>query len=178
MQKQSDIQLIGQNVSLRRVNIDDVSGTYVDWLNDPNVNQFLETRHQIQNQGTISEFISTISLNPNAYLLAIIDKKTNHHIGNIKLDIDTNHSLGIISLFIGNKNYWHKGYAAQAIALISKFGLEVKKLRKLSASAYSQNIGSIKTFQKAGYQIEARLTDHFLIQGKPCDIIYLAKMNT
>ena len=90
--------------------------------------------------------------------MAICLKSSNRHIGNIKIGpINNFHQTADISLFIGEKQMWGKGYASLAIYQASKFAFEKKNVVKLKAGCYAINIGSKKAFLKCGYFIEGEL---------------------
>lgn len=77
------------------------------------------------------------------------------HIGNIKIGpIHKFYSYADISYFIGDKNYWGKGLATEAIKSLLKFGFEVINLNKIQAGVFASNIGSIKALEKAGLILE------------------------
>ena len=157
---------------LQTISVDDANETYVEWLNDPHINQYLETHFYPQNIDSIVEFIKSMVANPNEHLFSIRMQADNKHIGNIKVGgINTAHSLGEVSLFIGDKSAWGKGFATQAIQLISRYSLEKLQLRKLIAGAYKPNIGSTRAFVKAGYCQDGILQNHYLLNGEPCDLI-------
>jgi len=159
-------------IYLQSISEQDASEQYVSWLNDPLVNQYLETRFHDQNLSTVISFISDVIANPNEHLFTIRLKSNNQHIGNIKVGLINNiHNVGDISLFIGDKSHWGKGIAKQAIQLISRYSIEVLNLRKLSAGAYLPNKGSTVAFIKSGYIEDCRLTEHYLINGLPCDLV-------
>ena len=151
-----------------------INERYASWLNDPFVYQFLETRHCKQTLETIRQFVESVNSNPSEHLFGIfLDGK---HIGNIKLGpINSNHPVADVSLFIGDRQSWGMGYATQAIRLVSEFGFDSLGLIKLSAGAYAENIGSIRAFEKAEYQTEGRRRNHYLLDGKPSDIILLGR---
>lgn len=171
-----NIKKIG--IYIQEININDVTPTYIKWLNDPSINQFLETRFNEQNFESIQKFVQSTIDNPNEHLFSIRTTCTNKHIGNIKIgSINRQHHLGYISLFIGDKTQWGKNYAVQAIQLISRYAIEYLLLRKLVASAYKPNIASIKVFTKAGYQQDAILKSHYILDGVPCDLISMSFFN-
>jgi len=159
-------------IYLQSISEQDTSEQYVSWLNDPLVNQYLETRFQTQNLATILNFIQGIIATPNEHLFTIRLKSNNQHIGNIKVGpINSIHNVADVSLFIGDKNWWGKGIAKQAIQLISRYSIKTLKLRKLSAGAYRPNKGSTIAFINSGYIEDAILADHFLLNGQPCDLV-------
>lgn len=151
-------KITGEKIFLRPVILEDCNQTYLNWLLDPMVSQCLETRWQKQSLETIKSFVQSMLVNPNNYLFAIIEKTTNKHIGNIKLGpINTDHLYADVSYFIGDRNAWGKGYASEAVSLITKFGFEELHLHKLQAGVYASNKGSIKILEKEGYKLEGRL---------------------
>jgi len=145
-------RLDGQRIYLRLVTEADCSQTYVDWLNDSDVNQYLETRWCTQTLTSIREFVINILHDSTSYLFAIIEKATLQHIGNIKLGpINACHDFADISYFIGDKHKWGRGYATEAIGLISDFGLNRLQLHRLQAGLYRSNLASAQALKKAGY---------------------------
>lgn len=164
--------LENKNIYLRNVCLEDVNDSYYQWLNDPQVNQFLETRFVVQSKEKIAEFVTSKDGNANEILLAICDKKHKLHIGNIKLGpINWHHRRAEISLLIGNKSYWGKGIATQAIELVSQFAFQTLNLNKLMAGAYKANLGSIKAFQHCGFKIEGEVEDYALVNNKGISVI-------
>jgi len=163
------------DIYLQEISINDVTPTYMEWLNDPDINRFLETRYRVQNLKSIQNFVRNVIDNDDEHMFTIRTKDNNTHIGNIKIgSIDKQHNLGFVSLFIGDKKHWGKNYSVQAIQLISRYAMDYLLLRKLIASAYQPNKASIKAFSKAGYQPDAILKSHYLLDGVPCDLILVS----
>lgn len=77
--------LFGGNILLRQIEMEDCTDSYVKWLNDSEVTQYLETKWSIQNLETIRDFVDAQRKNTHSILLAIITKENNVHIGNIKI---------------------------------------------------------------------------------------------
>ncbi len=166
------------DVYLQSICEGDASDKYVQWLNDSDVNQYLETRFKQQTLESITKFIHQIISNPREHLFTIRLKSNNQHIGNIKVgSIKSEHKTAEISLFIGDKNYWRKGIATQAIQLISKYSIEYLYLRKLSAGAYAQNKASTQAFMNVGYIPDAVLTEHCIFNDIPCDLVQVCFLN-
>ena len=51
------IRINGDRIYLRKVELNDVNQVYVDWLNDPKVNQYLETRFDVQTIGSVRKYV-------------------------------------------------------------------------------------------------------------------------
>lgn len=149
------------SIYLQSISVNDVNETYVNWLNDPQINQYLETRLSTQNRETVMSFVQATLNTPSEYLFTI-RTKNKQHIGNIKIGaINEYHGTAEVSLFIGDKNAWGKGYATLAIKLVNYFAFTTLKLRKLSAGAYQTNIASTKAFINSGYQIDGIKKAHY-----------------
>jgi len=168
------VKIEGKKVFLRPVGLSDVTEKYARWLNDPQVNQFLETRFTVQSVNTIEDYVRRMMNDPGQKFFAICTTKEGVHIGNIKLGpIKKQHGTADISLFIGEKDQWGKGCASEAIYLLSKYAFDELKLRKLKAGCYSNNVGSRKAFEKTGYRLEGRLTDFINFNGQFVDHLLL-----
>ena len=112
----------------------DCNKKYLNWLNNLDVNQFLETRWKKQNIQSIKKFVSRVNKSQDGYIFGIINKETNEHVGNIKIgDINFFHKNAEIGYFIGEKKNWGKGFSTEAIKLISSFCFRKLKLKYVKA---------------------------------------------
>ena len=146
----------------------DITQQYIDWLNDFEVNKYLELRYMNHDKNTVKDFVDACRNRESEFLFGIFLKGSMKHIGNIKLGpINKHHKRADIGLIIGDKDCWGKGFAKEVISMISQFGFNQLKLAKLSAGCYENNIGSKKAFEKSGYQIEGFFRNHVkLINGR------------
>ena len=166
--------LEGSQIYLREVNENDVSDAYYGWMNDSEVNQYLETRYIPRSKANILNFVKNLDSNSNEILFAICDIKSNKRIGNIKLGpINWIHKFGDISLLIGEKDYWGRGIATEAIALVSVFAFNTLNMHKLKAGCYSANEGSLKAFEKVGFNREGLVKKQWFVNGVFQDNIIL-----
>lgn len=163
-----------ERLRLRQLEVADVSVEYVAWLNDPEVSRYLETRHAPQDEETVRTFVERVRSREDEVLFGIFLKDAGRHIGNIKVGpVRPYHQLADISLFIGPRDCWGRGYAAEAIAAVSRYAFDELGVRKLSASMYSPNVASMHAFLRAGFREEGRRRDHFDLDGERCDMIEL-----
>ncbi|MFT6834347.1 MAG: ribosomal-protein-alanine N-acetyltransferase [Francisellaceae bacterium] len=165
-------------IYLKELEIDDVTNEYVNWLNDKDVNQFLETRFNKQNLTTVNQFVSSMVDSETNKVFTIRTTLDDKHIGNVKIgNIQNKHSLAELSLFIGNKYYWGKGIGTKALELAIEHAFKKLNIRKLSAGIYTNNHASLKSFLKAKFKIEAEFVDHFMLDDDYCNIYYLTLFN-
>lgn len=163
--------LKGADIYLRCLSGDDVHEDYVSWMNDKEINKYMETRHKSWSVEEIKDYVNLQNVSMDQLLLGIF-LSSGQHIGNIKLGlINTTHSLASISLFIGSRNNQGKGYGIQAINLLKTYAFDTIGLKKLTAGMYADNIASLKAFLKSGFQLEGIFKNHYeLSNGKRTDI--------
>ncbi|MBC7381837.1 MAG: GNAT family N-acetyltransferase [Bacteroidia bacterium] len=164
----------GNTIYLREVRESDVNDNYYAWLNNSEVNQYLETRYYPRSKANIADYVKHMDGLSNEIFFAMCDKKTNKHIGNIKIGpINWIHRYGDISLLIGDQDFWGKGIATEAIRLVTEFGFFTLNLHKIKAGCYEQNVGSAKAFEKVGFIKEGLLKKQWMVKGKYYDEILL-----
>lgn len=165
-----------ERIELFQLTVERVSDSYVGWLNDPEINQYLESRFAAQDRPSVEAFVSAIAASEKDLFLGIHDLALGRHVGNIKLGpIDRRHGLGEIGIMIGDRAAWGRGVGTRAIALLSEIAAAELGLRKLTAGCYRRNAGSQRAFEKAGFHVEAVRRDHFLCDGQPEDLVLLAR---
>ncbi len=160
-------QITTPRLLLRPLSPQDVREKYVGWLNDPQVNQYLETRFEVQTIDSCLAFVNLINADQNSHLFGIFDLEKSLHIGNIKLGpIHPRHKWGDLSLFIGEKLFWGHGLATEAISAVTFWAFTSCGLEKVEAGCYAENIGSLRAFLKCGYSVEGYLRNHVQINDR------------
>jgi RimJ/RimL family protein N-acetyltransferase len=151
---------------MRPLSEEDATQRYVDWLNDPVVNRYLETRHSTQTVGSCKAFIEQCDRDEYAHLYGIFMRDTGKHIGNAKLGfIHEQYARGELSLFIGDKDFWGKGLAGEVVQGLTQYGFECLELEKVEAGCYEDNLASLRVFLKAGYTVEGFKRSHVESSG-------------
>lgn len=167
------------SIYLREVTLADVNESYRAWMNDPVINQYLETRFVPQSLENIRAFVASKDGNSSEPFFAICSKDSDKHIGNIKLGpINWHHRRADISLLVGDKDYWGKGIATQAIALVTRFAFDQLNLNKLQAGAYAPNLGSINAFKKNRFFQEGYIEEFCTVNNSPVDMVLLGLTRT
>ena len=175
---ENNIKINGDKIYLRNIELNDVSSAYVNWLNDSEINQYLETRYEDQTIDSVHKYVQKVIDTDNESLLAMCLHNNHRHIGNIKLGpINMTHKSAEISLFIGDKDAWGKGIATEAIYILSNYAFNTLHLNKLTAGCYANNIGSMKAFEKAGYKIEGIFKKQYLCNEVYVDRICMGLLN-
>jgi RimJ/RimL family protein N-acetyltransferase len=172
------ILIEGQQIVLRDLRLEDVTQAYVDWMNDPEVVQYTESRFSQHTLETVRSFVRVYGNNPGSILFGIFSKEKGIHVGNIKLGpVNWYHGLGDLALIIGNKAFWGRGVAPEAIAMASRYAFDVLHLSKVTAGCYSTNKASEKAFLKAGFSVEAVRPQHYRFGNQRVDGIEMGLLN-
>lgn len=165
-----------KRLELRRLQVKDITPAYVRWLSDPEVTQYLETRHSEQTPESVRQFVARIADASDEFLFGIFLSE-GRHIGNIKVGpIRAVHQLADVSLLIGEPDCRGQGYAAEVIAAVSRFAFTELSVKKLSASMYAPNQASAKAFLRVGYRQEGLRLKHYELDGQRCDLIELGAL--
>ena len=161
-----------ERLLLRAIEISDLNSTYLSWLNDLEVNRFLETRFLPQTMEALQGYWQTHRDDPASPWFAICLQGDGRHIGNIKLGpIQWLHRRADISLFIGDSSCWGNGYASEAIALVRDWAFAELDLQKLNAGIYAGNHGSYRAFEKCGFCLEGTLRAEVVSRGQRLDLL-------
>ena len=158
------------SLCLRGLSELDISTSYVSWLNDPEVNRFLESRFSVQTAESVLAFVNKCNQNSDVVLLGIFinvnDCNDSMHIGNVKIGpIQINHGTAEVGILIGDKNYWGKGLGEKVITAVCQIAKINLGIRKLTAGCYGKNIGSYKAFTRAGFICVGERKNHVVSQG-------------
>jgi RimJ/RimL family protein N-acetyltransferase len=151
-----------------------LSRRYVGWLNDPEVVRYSEQRHREHSLESCGQYFQFIQNNPHGFL-AIVAKDSGTHIGNSTIVVDPNNQLADISIMIGDRKHWGKGLGSEAFCALVHHLLATGQFHKITAGTMAANTKMLKLFEKAGMTIECRRKRHYLLDGKPVDMIYAAK---
>jgi RimJ/RimL family protein N-acetyltransferase len=168
-----------ERIYLSPLSTDDVTERYHSWLVDQKVNAFLEVRGNELTLDDIREYITQGPASGAYYMYAIRTLDTDLHIGNVKIGpIQWTHRVADLPVIIGDREFWGKGIATEAIRLGNRLAFEFYDLRKLQGQIYRGNVGSIKAYCRAGWIIEGVVRGRYLVDGKPMDQVIVSCNNS
>jgi len=156
---------VDEHVLLKVLRLNDVSVSYVEWLNDYEVTKYTEQkdfRHTLESTKT---FVSQKYDSEGDLLFGIFFDGV--HIGNIKLGpIRFEHMTAEVSYLIGEKKFWGKGIASKCVGDVVHFAVNELSLKKINAGYYENNIGSAKVLQKCGFVVEGIRISNVIYENK------------
>ena len=158
--------LVGKKLYLRGIEQKDLEGRYFDWLNDYEITKYMESSFFPNTVEKLQEYFNSIGKSNNNVLLGIIDAETDTHIGNVRLGpINWVHRTSFLGIMIGEKDFWGKGYATEALKLVVDYAFNRLNLHKVSAGANASNKASIRAYEKIGFKIEGRRKEELYVDG-------------
>lgn len=165
-------------IRLRCLSKEDIGDKYLGWMHDPDVNRYLEIRHNPPaNVSDLVRFVESVNVSTDNFLFGIF-LQDGTHIGNIKLGpINETNQRAEVGLLIGDREHWGKGLATRAIRLVSEFAFHDLGLVRLTAGMHEPNQGSFNAFLKAGYLHEGTAQDYWQSEGKRFNQLWLGLTN-
>ncbi len=164
--------LIGREIYLRPMEISDLDGEYLQWVNDPEVRESLHTLRFPTTRSQLMEYIERQNRDVSIIFLAVVHKKTGKHIGNVKIGpiewVDRRAEYGRL---IGDKDCRGKGIGTEMVALILEYGFLMLNLHKMSTSAMANNIASIRSNEKNGLMRSGLRKEHRYYKGQYVDVV-------
>jgi RimJ/RimL family protein N-acetyltransferase len=172
----ADTADIDQRIVLRPLTPEDAGQDYVDWMNDPLVVRYLESRWNTYTLASIREYIEQINASSSDFLYGIFLGETGRHIGNIKIgEVNQIHKFANVGLLLGDKSCWGRGFGTQAIRLATGIAFSDLRLNCLTAGIYEPNHSSYRAFMKAGWEEAGRFRRYRLFEGNFVDQINVQK---
>ena len=138
-------------LSLRAFTPADADQTYLRWLRDPEVTEFI--KFAAPTLPVARRYVREAIRDPDARFFAIC--LNGRKIGTIKLaPIQWAARAAEVGLMIGARRQWGKGYGRRAILLACRYAYERLGLRYVTAGIEAGNIGSVKSFERAGFEFQ------------------------
>ena len=135
----------GPRVTLRIMEDGDATERYAGWINDPEVNRFLGTKH------TTVQGLRDYIAQKDALFFGIF-LKDGTHIGTVKLEpIEHEKNCATIAVMIGDKTCWGKGYAAEAMQLLIDWCFQELKFDEVNLGVIAKNAAAIRAYEKMGF---------------------------
>ena len=170
--------LKGELVRLAAVDHEELGKAYSIWNQDSELTRFLSLRsvhlRSAKNMTNLFEKdLQDASLANHYFAIRALDD--NRLLGDIGLDVINNWSSrdSFVGIGIGDRNNWSKGYGTDAMKIILRFAFTELNLRRVTLTVAEYNPRGIRSYEKAGFQYEGRLSSAILRDGKRWDMLYM-----
>lgn len=163
-------------IYLRPMTYDDTE-LIVKWRNHEAVRRNFVYQELFTKEGH-ENWIRTMIETGKAVQMIICETGTDKPVGSVYMrDIDRQHSKAEYGIFIGEDCARGRGYGTAAARLMIRYAFEQEKLHKLFLRAYADNTAAIRSYEKAGFTVEAYLREDVYTKGAFRDMVLMAVLN-
>src|SRR5258708_32641678 len=108
----------------------------------------------------LEKFFAGVTGSSNEVIFAVIDQKSDEHIGNGKLGpINWVHRRAMVGIMIGDKRFWGKGVGEETTRLMVEYAFHRLNLHRVGLVVFEEHESAVKCYQNVGFEIEGRLRD-------------------
>ncbi len=172
------INIEGEKVALgphRR----DLLPLYQRWLNDFEVTRTLAMRLVPMRLEQEEEWYERSGKSDNAVHFTLYERSTMRPIGGTGLDpVDHFHRTAQFGIFIGEKDFWGKGYGTEATRLVLDYGFNCLGLHSIMLHVHEYNERGIRAYRRAGFREAGRIRECHVLGGKAFDVIIMDCLST
>lgn len=169
----------GSRVCLRPLEREDLNARYLSWLNDPEVTRYMETGTFPTTAQDLEKFYDDVTESRNQVILAVADKKSGQHIGNVKLGpIHWVHRCATFGIMIGDKKFWGRGAGLEATRLMVEYGFDRLNLRRIDLGVFAEHDAAVRCYEKVGFKVEGRMRESLFRDGKYVDRLWMGLLRS
>ncbi len=158
---------------VRLVPMDPETGSrlFSEWSRDSEYLRYLDsTPAKLVSKDSTSEWIA----GHKGFLFIIRTLDDGKPIGFAELDgIAWKRTDAWIGIGIGDRNYWGKGYGADALRILMRYAFTELDLHRLSLSVFEYNRRAIRLYEKLGFRNEGRKRQFFQREGRRWDLVFM-----
>lgn len=169
----------GSLVCLRPLERADLNERYLSWLNDPEVTRYMETGTFPSTAEDLENYYRGLMGSRNDVILAIAEKESGRHIGNVKLGpIHWVHRSATFGILLGEKEFWGKGIGLEATRLTVEYGFYRLNLHRIDLGVFAEHEAAVRCYKKAGFKVEGRLRENLFQGGKYKDRLWMGLLRS
>lgn len=171
--------LEGEKIYLRALHQDDINGGYSEWLNDSEITAFNSHGRFPMTVDKLLSYVDYAKSSKSDLILAVVDKETYKHIGNISLQniswVDRNAEIAFL---LGDRNFWSTGIMYEAGRLLVNHGFKTLNLHRIYCGTSSENLGMQKLAEKLKMKKEGLRKEAIFKKGQYFDIVEYGILST
>lgn len=159
----------GNQVVLADFRVRDISRSYLEWLNDPEVVRF--SRQRFHRHGRLSSLKYVIRFPPfPSRFFLIRETSSGLAVGTLTVFVDQRNGVADIGILIGEKSRWGSGLGMDAWRTALSHVAELPTVRKITAGCISENTAMIRIMESSGMHLEANRKDHEVFEQRLVDV--------
>lgn len=147
---------------------------YFCWLRDKDVMRNVNRLEYLLpiSRDVVDRYVADMTVSDRDAFFAVHCKEDDAFIGTVRIaHIDWRLGIGDIGVLIGDRSYWGRGLATDAVRALVGYGFDYLSLRKLISHPTATNVAMCKCFEGVGFKREGRIRKSLLIGGEYQDAI-------
>jgi RimJ/RimL family protein N-acetyltransferase len=162
--------VLGELVTLRPMEPSDAAALW-RWNHDPDVMRWMSDGYA-QPLAQVTKWLAERPRNTYGDVLFGIEVRTDTKlIGLVQLhDAEPEIGCAKLDIYLGEKDYWGRGYATDAMRTICRYGFEKMRLHKITLNVVTENHAAHHVYHKVGFVDEGRLRQVFRRDGQWYDM--------
>lgn len=167
--------LIAGNLVISSFRDELLTDRYVGWLNDPEVVRFSEQRHRLHTLESCTRYLEATRASHELFLAVEVVGGEMWHIGNLSVAFDLPNSSADLSIMIGDRRAWGKGYASLAWSALIRYLLDDMGLRRVTAGTMDVNEPMVRLMMRSNMQIDFVRHRHLLWEGREVGMVMASR---
>ena len=110
---------------------------------------------------------------PKRYSFSVRTLDDDKNIGFFGLWVNLIHSEAWVGIGIGEREYWGKGYGTDMMKLCLRYAFTELNVHRVSLGVHTYNPRALRSYEKAGFQLEGRTRKDILREGKRTDSLWM-----
>jgi diamine N-acetyltransferase len=155
---------------------------FVEWLNDPEVNRYLELMYfpfSMANEEQWFDAMLKRSREEQPFAIEIKNGDGWRLVGNCGFfEFNWITRSAEVGLFIGEKSTWNKGYGTEVMRLLLRIGFETLNLNRIFLRVDEANKGGIRAYEKAGFIHEGALRQGVFQAGQYRNMLVMSVLRS
>ncbi len=151
----------------------------VDWINDKAVTEFLFRGMRPATLNSVAREMEQYLSDSGDVVLAICAREGDEYIGVAGLhDINPITRSAEFRILIGEKEYWRRGFGAEAGQFVAAYGFEFLNLNKVWLGVNERNQRALNSYRSFGFVEEGRLRQESFRSGRYDDVIRMSLLQS
>jgi RimJ/RimL family protein N-acetyltransferase len=141
------------------------------WHHDPDVMRWMDTAYP-QTPERVRAILAERPRNGYGDVLFGIEVRDDGTlIGLVRLrDAEPETGVAELDIYLGEKQYWGKGFATDAVRTACRYGFDAMRLHKITLKVVVENHSARRVYEKVGFVEEGRLRQVFRRDGRWLDM--------
>lgn len=172
--------ILGEAIRLRALERSDLPN-FVVWLNDPEVTKGLlhYLPMSLASEEAWYENMLKSPADEHPMMIEVYLDEGWVALGDCDLhNIDWRCRSAEVGIIIGDKRYWNRGFGTKAMQLLLRHGFETLNLNRICLEVYANNLGAIRSYEKAGFVYEGRKRQGMYKDGEYIDIVWMSVLRS